>query len=202
MSEKPINKTSTLLLESLKDPRKDAVWREFDARYRPVLTAFARQLGLSQADSEDVAQETLTEFVAAYREGKYDRSRGRLSSWIIGIARNLIADRRRVGFRRGENRGDSALADLRNRTRLSRVWEAQRKRAIFSRAVEVLRSSGKTAEKTFRAFELVAVRGVPAETAAEECGMTVDEVYVAKNRVTKRLREIVEELTKAYTEDR
>jgi hypothetical protein len=31
--------------------------------------------------------------------------------------------------------------------------------------------------------------------------MTVDQVYVAKSRVTKKLRELVETLTKAFEED-
>jgi hypothetical protein len=31
--------------------------------------------------------------------------------------------------------------------------------------------------------------------------MTADQVYVAKSRVTKKLRELVEELTKAFEED-
>ncbi len=65
--------------------------------------------------------------------------------------------------------------------------------------MEVLRE-GRTAEPTLRAFDLFAVRGVPAEEVARECGMTVDEVYTAKNRVTGRLREIVEELTAAWRE--
>jgi RNA polymerase sigma-70 factor, ECF subfamily len=194
--------TTTLLLESLKDPARDSVWSEFDARYRPILIAFSRQLGLNDADAEEVAQETLAEFLRAYREGRYDRTKGRLSSWIISIARNRISDRRRKWARRKEHRGDSALADLSNRTRLTRVWAVERQRVIFERAWELLRTTGRTAEKTLKAFELVAMRGTPPEAAAAECGMTLDEVYIAKNRVTKRLREIVEQLTDAYGEER
>jgi DNA-directed RNA polymerase specialized sigma24 family protein len=64
-----------------------------------------------------------------------------------------------------------------------------------------LRSSSGVDERTINAFELVALRGVPATEVANQCQMTVDQVYVAKSRVTKKLRELVETLTKAFEED-
>lgn len=193
--------TTTLLLESLKDPSQDAVWQEFDLRYRPLLASFGRSLGLGNEDAEEVAQEALSEFVRAYRDGKYSRERGRLSSWIIAIARNRIADRRRVLAKRAGQRGESMLVDLKDAAKLTQIWETERRRTIFLRAFDMLREGGRTEERTLRAFELVTMRGVPAAAAAAECGMTVDEVYVAKNRVTRRLRDLVEQLMAAYTED-
>lgn len=195
--------TTTVMLEALKDPSQGAVWAEFDARYRPVVAAFARRLGLGDAEAEDVAQETLIEFLRAYRKGKYDRSRGRLGSWIMGIARHRIADGRIKAARSRGQRGESAfsvVADLRNRTRMTAVWDQEQKRAIVQRAMEILRQ-GRTSDNSLKAFELLAIRGVPAAAAAEQCGMTPDEVYVAKNRVGKRLREIVDELKAAWREE-
>ncbi len=191
--------TTTALLRSLRDPAQEAAWREFDARFRPLLTAFAVRLGLDAGEAEDVAQETLVEFVRAYWEGKYDRSRGRLSSWVISIAQNRISHRRLAVGRAAGRRGESALVDLSDPARLTAVWEDEQRRLIIVRAMDVLRA-GRTAEPTLRAFDLFAVRGVPAEVAARECGITVDEVYSAKNRVARRLREIVEELTGAWRE--
>jgi RNA polymerase sigma-70 factor (ECF subfamily) len=189
--------TTTALLNSLRDPAQGTVWGEFDARFRPLLTAFAMRLGLEASEAEDVAQETLVEFVSAYRAGKYDRSRGRLSSWIIGIAQNRIS-RRRLALGRAEGqRGDSGMVDLSDAARLSAVWDDEERRLIIVRAMDVLRA-GRTAEPALRAFDLFALRGVPAAEAARECGITVEEVYTAKNRIGKRLREIVHELTVAW----
>jgi RNA polymerase sigma-70 factor (ECF subfamily) len=201
MSERQAPSTTTLLLDSLMDPARDAVWTEFDARYRPILTAMALRVGLDRAEAEDVAQETLAEFLRAYRQGRYDRGKGRLSSWIIAIAQNRALMRLRSRARRGGARGGSALVDIGDATGLTQIWQVEQERAILARAWNTLRSTGRTAEKTLRAFELVALRGTPAAGAAAECGMTLDEVYIAKNRVTKRLREIVAELTSAYEED-
>lgn len=200
MSDRHALTTTTLLLDSLKDSSQAAAWSEFDARYRPILTAFARRLGLGAADAEEVAQEALAEFLRAYREGRYDRGKGRLRSWLISIGQNTVLKHlRRV--RRAPQRGASHLEDLSDTDRVIAIWEAEHERSIFARAWEALTESGRTADKTLRAFELVSMRGASAEAAAAECGMSLDEVYIAKNRVTARLRRIVEEMTAAYEEE-
>lgn len=192
--------TTTVLLRLLKDPAEEQVWREFDARFRPLLTGLAMRLGLNGGEAEDVAQETLIEFVRSYREGKYERSRGRLSSWIISIAQHRITHRRAALGRADGRRADSAPVDLSDPERLATMWEEEQRRLILVRAMEVLRQ-GRTAESTLQAFELFAIRGVPADEVARECGMTVDDVYTAKNRVTGRLREIADELSAAWREE-
>ena len=88
--------TTTALLEGLFDPANQELWRHFDERYRPVIIAFARRLGVEPTDAADIAQETLVQFLRDYREGKYDRNRGRLHCWIIGIAKHRIADQFRL----------------------------------------------------------------------------------------------------------
>lgn len=201
VSESLRTATSTVLLQSLLDPANQAVWDEFDKRYRLILVGFARHLGLGNEDAGDVAQQTLLEFLAQYRAGRYERGRGRLSSWIISIARFKIADVKRSRFRHRESRGESAIVDMPGDEETSAAWDVVRKKAILSRAMAELRESSRMDETTIRAFELVGVMGVPAEEAAKQCGISVDQVYVAKNRVTKRLREVVEAMTKAYEED-
>src|SRR5688572_3975054 len=114
--------TKTMLLEGLLDPANHDVWTEFDTRYRPVITGFSRRLGLPPADAEDVAQETLARFVKYYRQGKYDRTRGRLSSWIIGIAQHCAADLQQARTKRREFRGESALLSLPDDDGLEAVW--------------------------------------------------------------------------------
>src|SRR5438067_220203 len=107
-------RTTTQLLESLRDPNNDGLWQLFDERYRPVLMAFARRRGLSEEDAAEVAQETLTQCMSDYRAGRYERSKGRLSSWIIGIARNRVVDQGRARQRARVERGESGMADIPN----------------------------------------------------------------------------------------
>jgi RNA polymerase sigma factor (sigma-70 family) len=195
--------TTTALLESLHDVGNAHIWEEFDGRYRPILIGFAMKLGLANQDAADVAQQALAEFVRDYRAGHYERGKGRLSSWLISIARNRTIDLQRSQGRRRDWRGESALdlSSVQDSAHDSAHWEAERKQVILARALSTLRENSRMSEHTIRAFELVALRGVPAQAAAEQCGMSVDEVYVAKNRVTRQLREIVTEMTKAYDDE-
>ncbi len=201
MSESNLWITTTAMLKALHDPSNQTIWASFDARYRPLVLALARKLGLQDEDAADVTQQTLAEFVRAYRAGQYDRTRGRLAGWIIGIARNQVSDARRAHKRRRERRGCSALANLPTDEELGRVWEAERQRVVRDLAWQELRSGSRTQEKTLRAFELFTLQELPVERVAAECGISTDEVYRIKYRITNRLREIVQRLTDAYAEE-
>jgi len=191
-----LTRTTTQLLDSLRDASNHDLWTLFDDRYRPVLIAFARRRGLSEEDAADAAQSTLADFAADYRAGRYDRTRGRLRSWIIGIAQNRIAGIRRDLQRRGAPvGGDSVIGRLPDNSALERDWDEAVQRVALERAIRTLHTETRIDERTIRAFELSALRGAPAEVVATECGMTVAEVYVAKNRVIKKLRDIVRAFT-------
>ena len=205
-----LTRTTTRLIEDLRDPANAEAWSRFDARYRPVLIAFARKLGFGADDASELAQQTLAEFARAYHDGRYHREQGRLSSWLIGIARNVgsgMRRKRRAGVRDGVGGvvgGDTmvgeAAAELPDEQQMTRIWAREREQAILTEAMGILREATRTDANTVRAFELFALRGVPAEEVAAQCGIAVDSVYVIKNRLTKRLREIVRDLTAAYDE--
>lgn len=192
-------RTTTRLIEQLRDPANGEAWSGFDARYRPVLIRFARTLGFNPEAAAEIAQQALVEFVVAYRAGRYERDQGRLSSWLLGIARNVAARTRR-DWRPAA--GDSALANVEaaipDDARLTQIWEREREAAVLAEAMTRLRESSRAQEHTLRAFELAALHGVPAAEVAIQCGIDVDTVYVIKNRMTKRLREIVSELSHAF----
>ncbi len=194
-----LTRTTTQLIKDLRDPGNGTAWGGFDARYRPVLIAFARRIGFSTDDASELAQQTLSEFARAYLAGKYNREQGRLSSWLLGIARNVgLSMRRKRGMER--EGGDSRIVEFPEDDVASGIWETERRRAILADAVEQLYATSRADASTLRAFELFALRGVPAEEVAAQCGIGVDSVYLAKNRLTKRLREIVDAITAAYDE--
>jgi RNA polymerase sigma-70 factor (ECF subfamily) len=194
------NRTTTKLLDALRDHRNEPAWAQIDARYRPVIRGLARQLGLSESDSEEVAQQSLAEFVKAYRDGRYDRTKGRLSSWILGIAHHTTLKMIRSG-QRELHPGATAIAEVADESRLRSLWTDERDRAILQRALAVIRDECALDDRTIQAFELFGLRGVPALETAAQCRMSVDQVYVARSRVTKRLRTLVEEMTAAFEED-
>jgi RNA polymerase sigma factor (sigma-70 family) len=186
--------TSASLLEGLRHPANDTVWRSYVDRYRPVIVAFAMRLGLAPDDAEDAAQEILLEFSTAYREGKYDPQKGRLRSWLFGIARNQVASRRRRRRDReiaaGVGAGDSGILDqVPDTADPDAVWEEEWRRAILGQCLDEVRRE--VQPQTFEAFELFALREWPAERVAERLGITANAVFGAKRRVLQRAREIL-----------
>jgi RNA polymerase sigma factor (sigma-70 family) len=186
-----ITNTTTNLLAGLHDSGNRAAWSEFDSRYRPILIAFLRQMGLNETDAADVAQETLACFVRDYRRHKYDRAQGRLRSWLVGIARCRLADMRRVALRRRELRGESAIRRLPDDSQVEAIWDAEERRFIFEQAIGELRQVSRFNERTIEAFDRVVLRGEAIESVSAALDLTPQEIYNAKNRIVGRLREIV-----------
>jgi RNA polymerase sigma factor (sigma-70 family) len=193
--------TTTALLDRLHDPADEEGWREIDARYRPVIIGLARRVGLADADAADVAQEAMARFARSYREGKYERGRGRLSSWMLGIAHNCIVEAQRSGARKRERPGLTVAADQSVPAELTRLWEDERDREVLNRAFRALADQTKIARRTLDAFDLLVVHQMPPTGVAERLQMTVNDVYLAKHRCLNHLRAIVSDLTNAYVND-
>lgn len=193
MAEFP-TQTTTELLNALSNPAEQGLWRLFDRRYRPVITGFVMStMGLNRDEAEEVAQAVLAKFTLGYRSGKFLRGKGRLRSWLMGIAQNTAIDTLRARGRNvNETIGDSIPAPLHD------AWEREERAAISQEAWELLSQSGQLDTRTLRAFELTVLRDVPTDAAATQCEMSPESVYVAKTRVIKKLQKIEESLRVAY----
>lgn len=196
-----LTNTSTALLEGLRDAHNQTVWSDYVGRYRPLIVAYCRRLGLPASDAEDVAQDALWTFAASYRDGKYDRERGRLRAWLFGIVKNVMLRwRRRAGDRRVEHAPEldggasgDALAQFADDDRL---WEDEWRKAILRRCLEEVRAEVEA--KTFRAFELFAVEGWPAARVAAELETTENAVFIAKHRVLRRVQAMLPQLERDF----
>jgi RNA polymerase sigma-70 factor (ECF subfamily) len=195
-----ITRTSLTLLEGLKDPAGSAAWQEFVARYRPLVVAVARRLGLQEADAQDVAQEVLVAFVQAYRQQRYDRDKGALRSWLRGIAWNKVHD---VLRRRGRepvpvaDRTDATgLLDQVPDPRAESVWAEEWGRAVLRQCLEEVRLE--VSPQTYEAFVLLALREWPARRVAGHLQVSEDVVYQSKSRILKRVRELLPQIEKNW----
>lgn len=190
--------TTTALLEGLFDPGNQAVWEEFHSRYRPIILAVARRLGLSEQDAADVTQETLIKFLQEYRAGKYDRNRGRLRTWIVSIAKYRVADLYRAKARHRERRGESAFEEIPDEDRLSRIWDEECRHEILRRGFEELRETTNLDARTISVFKRLSIDQLKPADVAKEQGMSLDAVYKAKRRCLEQLRTILHRLNQAY----
>jgi hypothetical protein len=118
----------------------------------------------------------------------------------MGIARHRIARAFERGGRERGWRGDSAFEGLPADGQLEEIWMSQRRLAIVRAGLDELRRSSRLHEKTIRAFEMLA-DGDQCEAVAAALGMTLDDVYQAKNRVASRLRAVVARLEEQYDDE-
>ncbi len=188
--------TTTTILHALRDPRNDRAWERFVSRFRDPLVAFARRSGLSNADADDAAQETLVELARALREGRYDRDKGRLSAWLFGIARRcVLRHRQREARSRERPAEDNAMHAIEQQTdekSVEDLWNTEWERWAWTACLE--RARAEFEPSTLRAFLLAVQSERTADSIAEELGVPVKAVYNAKHRVLKRLRELRDEL--------
>jgi RNA polymerase sigma factor (sigma-70 family) len=184
--------TTTTLLDGLFDVQNAAAWQRFTSRFCPVLMAFARKLGLSKEDAEDATQEALAQFIRAYREGHYQRQKGRLRSWLFKIAENQVLSLQR---RKGR---EIALTDLTaewasfkkmQSTEVTRaIWDQEWDQLLLRECVAV--AATRVSPETLKAFELYFMKEWPVEKVAETLGITKNAVYIAKNRVLSHIRQV------------
>jgi len=78
-----------------------------------------------------------------------------------------------------------------NSSAAQNAWDAEWRSMVLKKCLDRIRSE--CGEKTFQAFELYAVSELPVEQVAEKMGISKNAVYIAKNRVLSRLRQLEHE---------
>lgn len=188
--------TRSSLLLRVRDPRDAASWGEFHSIYRPLLIRYARHRGLDAESAEDVAQQCLSAVSERIRGFEKKRS---FRAWLRGMVDHKVADyiakTGRPPGRAQEPRSQPESGTLAN------LWEQTWNERLLQVLSDHLRSH--FAEHTLRAFELYVMRDMPVEQIAALLGMTPNQIYVAKSRVLRYLRESCDEvLENLYGADR
>ncbi|MBW8039883.1 MAG: sigma-70 family RNA polymerase sigma factor [Planctomycetes bacterium] len=184
--------TTTQVLEELRTSPEAEAWHRFCDHFRPVMVKFAKQLGLSATDAEDAAQEIMLQFFKAFREGKYDREKGRLSNWLFGVAKRVILNLR------GHQPLERLIADKTTGTSfwdliqddhsIKQSWDAQWRQMVLAKCLDQARREFNP--KVFEAFELYAIQDKTVDEVAQRFKMSRNAVYIAKSRVLSRLRQL------------
>ncbi len=185
-------RTTSSFLEGLAKGDEQA-WAGFCSRYEPVVRAVARRCGLDDADQHDAVQETFMAFLPAFREGKYDRSRGRLRHYLGGIAVNKVRQIVRSPHRRrrqapGGSESGCGLDWIPDESEIASFFDEEWKREILQEVYRRLRSE--IGERAFQVFMLYAVERKSADEVASLIGIERATVYVHKNRALASLREL------------
>jgi len=194
MSQSPATRPSLLL--RLRDPADQDAWKRFVELYAPIIYWFFRKRGVQNADAEDLTQDVLQ--VVAQRAESFAPTgkQGAFRGWLYGIAQNKLRHHRARRRRTAQGSGDTATLELMAAVPTAEddaaAWEREHERRLFLWASEQVRT--RVDPSTWQAFWQTSVDGRSAEQVAQSLGMSVGAVYVAKSRVTARLKAIIQEI--------
>lgn len=191
LSSREFPETRPSLLAALDGSCNGAGWLEFYHRYAPAVFRVARYRGLDQHDAEDIVQQTMLAISRHISTFDYNRDRGTFRSWVRRIAESRIVDFARR--RPAPAVSLEAVAELADRqASLDAVWEQEWKLQDLLWCIEQCRSD--VAPRTLEAFRLYVLEGVSAAQTASRLQMTMNQVYVIRSEVLKRIREAMKGL--------
>ena len=181
--------TRASLLLRIRDPKDGLAWAEFVRLYTPLIYSYGIKNGLQDADAADVAQETLRSILRAVPNFSYDPDRGSFRGWVFTIARNAIR-KSSAHTPPTVGTGDSNVYEMLAAHPAPSIeqddWDRDYQLNLIHWAADRVKVEFR--EKTWQAFWRTVVRGEEINTVATELGVTPGSVYIARSRVTARIR--------------
>ena len=187
--------TRASLILRLQDAADVAAWDEFTAIYAPVVFRLAKKHGLQSADADDLVQEVLAAVARSVAQWLKRDDRGRFRAWLFRIARNTAIDfltrRKHQPWAAGGDDQWTFDASVELDEGVSNEFDIEYRREVFQWASAQVRDS--VSETTWQAFWLTGIKDLPIKDVADQVGMSVGSVYIARSRVMKRLRQLVKQ---------
>src|SRR5438874_7180065 len=90
--------TRRSLLSRLKNWNDQESWNEFFATYWKLIFMSARKAGCTEAESQDVVQETIISVSKSIPDFKYNSTVGSFKGWLLHLTRWRIRDQLRKRF--------------------------------------------------------------------------------------------------------
>ena len=186
----PTTSTHTSLLARLADMGDVTAWREFSERYGALIRGFARRRGLQLADCDDVAQDVLLSLSKTLPGFRYDPQKGKFRSFLKTVTLNVIIDRRRRQHGQRPQPITDGLTVTADDLEVEHAWDQEWRQYHLRQAWQVIEPEFNAGDR--EAFRHYAFGQRDARETAAALGVSVDRVYQAKSRITKRLSAQIE----------
>lgn len=175
--------TSVSLLERLRNLTDRCSWERFVKLYAPLLYHWSINAGVDGREVEDLVQEVLAIVVKELPGFRYDASRS-FRGWLRTVLKNKWRELRRRPNRvtyTADSHDEVVEPDW-----ITSLVEEEYRNRLIERALQVMKEDFD--QMTWQAcWEYVAMDR-PANEVANELGISVNSVYLAKSRVLRRLR--------------
>ena len=179
-------------------------WRVFFDTYWKLIYGAATRAGLTDAESQDVVQETVISVLKGMPNFKYDAKKGSFKGWLLRLTSWRIADQLRKRQRRIDDRnraGDTSTGTARIEQvadplglRLEATWDEEWEKNLLEAAVE--RVKKKVDPAHYQVFDLYAIKLWPVTKVAKTMKVNSGKVYLIKHRVSRLIKKEIMHLRK------
>jgi RNA polymerase sigma-70 factor (ECF subfamily) len=198
--------TRESLLSRIKNWEDRESWQDFFDTYWKLIYGIARKAGLTDAEAQDVVQETVISVAKNIEGFRYDPAVCSFKSWMLQLTRwrisNQLKKRSAEAVRHapvvdsGSPRADETPTIERipdpDGFRLEAIWDDEWEKNLLAAALERVKRRVDAAQ--YQIFDLYCVEGWPAWRVARTLGVNAGRVYLARHRVGRLLRKEVEGL--------
>jgi len=197
------------LLSRLKDWGDQESWKDFFETYWRLIYNFAVKSGLTDAEAQDVVQETVLCVAKDIEKFKRDRDLGSFKSWLRNMTHWRIADQLKkrgpVTLPRQASHDNVTAAEFRegletieekSEAGLEALWEEEWQVNLFEAALARVRRQVK--EEYYQMFDLYVLKEWPATKVARTLQTNIGQVYLAKHRVSSMIKKELRALEEKF----
>ena len=191
-----MNETRQSLLFRAQTGEENA-WKDLTGLYRPLIVGWLHHQGVPAGDVDDLTQEVLLSVVQHLPAFEHSGRRGAFRAWLRTIVCSRTIDYWRTVAAGTQGQGGSsatmALQQLADPdSDLNRQWDEQHDQYVVDCLLDLVQEEFEPA--TLQAFRRLALEGASGADVAQELGLSVAAVYMAKSRVLQRIRQEAEGL--------
>jgi RNA polymerase sigma-70 factor (ECF subfamily) len=176
---------------------EENAWKNLTDLYRPLIIGWLNRQGVPARDLDDLSQDILLSVVQHLPTFQHSGRRGAFRSWLRAIVCSRTTDYWRAADPGTQASGGSgataALQQLADPdSDLNRQWDDEHDRYVLDCLLDLVEEEFEPA--TLQAFRRLALDGASGAQVAQELGLSMTAVYVAKSRVLQRIRQEAEGL--------
>ena len=180
--------TRSSVLRAVANTENEAAWQRLFNLYAGFVFSIARSKGLNDADADDIVQVVFTDLARNLPTFQYDRAKGRFRSYLAGLVHWRVTDRLKAGKRDADLKASfeeeaKATAAAGDAAFEEREWQA----AALEEALRRIKPDVRP--EHYAAFVASTVEGQDTETVMRLYGLSRDNLYQIRKRLTERLRE-------------
>jgi DNA-directed RNA polymerase specialized sigma24 family protein len=129
---------------------------------------------------------------------QYDPDRSTFRNWLFTVVRSKFNNHLAAQARQPRLAGDTTIHEFAENEAdpaLEESWRREYQANLIRWASDQIQKESKA--QTWDAFRRTALLGEPPEIVAGELGLSLNALYVARSRVTRRLKEAIESIEKS-----